>query len=188
MFCEGASNKKCCLASQVSGLFSRPLLEASFSRVHKKSPALPAGLFYSCPGLDCLRFAQTTFLEKLQCPFPPSAVSAIFICSLRQASLPLSQIKMPSQLCWKGIVPRTGFEPAHGFPRCDLNTVRLPISPPGQYAKLKIKYQSLANFYPLLVCSYGHWLANKCYKVRKNSLPIPLFKYFSLFLACTLLG
>ena len=30
-------------------------------------------------------------------------------------------------------VPRTGFEPAHGFPRCDLNTVRLPISPPGQW-------------------------------------------------------
>jgi hypothetical protein len=30
-------------------------------------------------------------------------------------------------------VPRTGFEPAHGFPRCDLNTVRLPISPPGQF-------------------------------------------------------
>ena len=32
----------------------------------------------------------------------------------------------------KGVsVPGTGFEPAHGFPRCDLNTVRLPISPPG---------------------------------------------------------
>ena len=28
-------------------------------------------------------------------------------------------------------VPRKGFEPSHGFPRCDLNTVRLPISPPG---------------------------------------------------------
>ncbi len=28
-------------------------------------------------------------------------------------------------------VPRTGFEPAHPFERCDLNTVRLPISPPG---------------------------------------------------------
>jgi hypothetical protein len=28
-------------------------------------------------------------------------------------------------------VPKTGFEPAHGFPRCDLNTVRLPISPLG---------------------------------------------------------
>jgi site-specific DNA recombinase len=29
-------------------------------------------------------------------------------------------------------VPRTGFEPAHPCERCDLNTVRLPISPPGQ--------------------------------------------------------
>ena len=28
-------------------------------------------------------------------------------------------------------VPRTGFEPAHPCRRCDLNTVRLPISPPG---------------------------------------------------------
>lgn len=33
--------------------------------------------------------------------------------------------------CFK-IVPRTGFEPAHPCERCDLNTVRLPISPPGQ--------------------------------------------------------
>jgi hypothetical protein len=31
----------------------------------------------------------------------------------------------------KVFVPGTGFEPAHGFPRCDLNTVRLPISPSG---------------------------------------------------------
>ena len=30
-------------------------------------------------------------------------------------------------------VPRTGFEPAHPCERCDLNTVRLPISPPGQW-------------------------------------------------------
>ncbi len=29
-------------------------------------------------------------------------------------------------------VPRTGFEPAHPCERCDLNTVRLPISPSGQ--------------------------------------------------------
>ncbi len=28
-------------------------------------------------------------------------------------------------------VPKTGFEPAHPCGRCDLNTVRLPISPPG---------------------------------------------------------
>ena len=29
-------------------------------------------------------------------------------------------------------VPGTGFEPAHPCERCDLNTVRLPISPPGR--------------------------------------------------------
>ncbi len=29
------------------------------------------------------------------------------------------------------LVPGTGFEPAHPCERCDLNTVRLPISPPG---------------------------------------------------------
>ena len=38
------------------------------------------------------------------------------------------------------IVPRTGFEPAHPCERCDLNTVRLPISPPGHLkSKIKIK-------------------------------------------------
>ena len=30
------------------------------------------------------------------------------------------------------LVPGTGFEPAHPCERCDLNTVRLTISPPGQ--------------------------------------------------------
>jgi hypothetical protein len=29
------------------------------------------------------------------------------------------------------LVPKTGFEPAHPCERCDLNTVRLPISPLG---------------------------------------------------------
>ncbi len=33
------------------------------------------------------------------------------------------------------IVPRTGFEPAHPCGRCDLNTVRLPISPSGHQNK-----------------------------------------------------
>jgi hypothetical protein len=32
-------------------------------------------------------------------------------------------------------VPRTGFEPAHPCERCDLNTVRLPISPSGHPIK-----------------------------------------------------
>jgi len=31
------------------------------------------------------------------------------------------------------LVPRTGFEQAHRYRRCDLNTVSLPISPPGQF-------------------------------------------------------
>lgn len=40
------------------------------------------------------------------------------------------------------LVPRTGFEPAHPFGRCDLNTVRLPISPSGQRkAKIVEIYQ-----------------------------------------------
>ena len=34
------------------------------------------------------------------------------------------------------LVPRTGFEPAHPCERCDLNTVRLPISPPGLFKSL----------------------------------------------------
>jgi site-specific DNA recombinase len=38
------------------------------------------------------------------------------------------------------VVPGTGFEPAHPCERCDLNTVRLPISPPGQ---LWIVFQGL---------------------------------------------
>lgn len=41
----------------------------------------------------------------------------------------LQGIKKPLE---KGVVPKTGFEPAHPFERCDLNTVRLPISPLGQ--------------------------------------------------------
>lgn len=30
-------------------------------------------------------------------------------------------------------VPKTGFEPARPYERCDLNTVRLPISPLGHF-------------------------------------------------------
>lgn len=35
------------------------------------------------------------------------------------------------------LVPRTGFEPAHPCGRCDLNTVRLPISPSGPLSLVK---------------------------------------------------
>ena len=33
-------------------------------------------------------------------------------------------------------MPRNGFEPSHPCERCDLNTVRLPISPPGLCSEL----------------------------------------------------
>ena len=42
-----------------------------------------------------------------------------------------------------GKVPGTGFEPAHPCERCDLNTVRLPISPPGQ---IKLHNSKIAQF------------------------------------------
>ena len=44
----------------------------------------------------------------------------------------LTSEKPPDTSC-RGLVPGTGFEPAHPCERCDLNTVRLPVSPPGQY-------------------------------------------------------
>ena len=37
------------------------------------------------------------------------------------------------------LVPETGFEPAHPFGRYHLKVVRLPISPPGQGGKCKMK-------------------------------------------------
>ena len=55
----------------------------------------------------------------------------LFVCSGEQVH-PASKQKAPLVFDKQGLVPGTGFEPAHGFPRCDLNTVRLPISPPGQ--------------------------------------------------------
>jgi hypothetical protein len=38
------------------------------------------------------------------------------------------------------LVPEIGFEPIHPCERCDLNTVRLPISPPGRVGKGTINY------------------------------------------------
>ena len=43
---------KCPAFLRKSWGFFRPLLEASFDRVHKKSPARSAELFCLCPGLD----------------------------------------------------------------------------------------------------------------------------------------
>jgi hypothetical protein len=50
------------------------------------------------------------------------------------ASVEFAGIKKTAQK--SGLVPRTGFEPAHPCERCDLNTVRLPISPPGHLFRI----------------------------------------------------
>ena len=50
-------------------------------------------------------------------------------------------------------VPKTGFEPAHSCERCDLNTVRLPISPPG-HLDYKYNFKKLLNQF-ILYCSFS---------------------------------
>ena len=60
-------------------------------------------------------------------------------------------------------VPGTGFEPAHPCERCDLNTVRLPISPPGQGCKCKIK----SGFKKTKINILMHWFHAK--PPRKNT-------------------
>ncbi len=45
------------------------------------------------------------------------------------------------------LVPRTGFEPAHPFGRCDLNTVRLPISPSGHGMAKITRMRECAKFF-----------------------------------------
>ncbi len=85
-----------------------------------------------CPGLDNFVFQillQGAYAKPShRCPVP-----GFFTGLLRQVNLPRSPIKKAFPLLWKGLVPRTGFEPAHPCERCDLNTVRLPISPPGHH-------------------------------------------------------
>ena len=44
--------------------------------------------------------------------------------------------------CLSSFVPKTGFEPAHPCERCDLNTVRLPISPLGQRGANVIEFSN----------------------------------------------
>src|SRR6478672_1814140 len=75
-----------------------------------------------------------------------------------------AEIKKVSVMLTFFEVPRTGFEPAHPCERCDLNTVRLPISPPGHLClglqiytlpaflknnfTLPISYTLLYHYYP----------------------------------------
>ena len=64
----------------------------------------------------------------------PSARSAgwgfFYLSALASKLAPLPN-KKALRLSSEGFVPKIGFEPTHPFGRCDLNTVRLPISPLG---------------------------------------------------------
>ena len=68
------------------------------------------------------------------------------ISSTSAAFRPFKEGKASISADLSGWVPRTGFEPAHPCGRCDLNTVRLPISPSGQViqnTKLRMQKQAL---------------------------------------------
>ncbi len=63
----------------------------------------------------------------------PSPLSRRVFCIwvLLRTSSRCPQIQKPPTIV-EGLVPKTGFEPAHPFGRYHLKVVRLPISPPGQ--------------------------------------------------------
>src|SRR5690348_2762047 len=61
----------------------------------------------------------------------PAALRSLHFSALANKFAPLQNAKTPTIV--GAFVPRKGFEPSHPFGRCDLNTVRLPISPPGHH-------------------------------------------------------
>jgi hypothetical protein len=107
---------------------------------NKKAPAILAGVFV--PG-TCLRYALADRLDYFMIQIlprgtypspcvPADAGPLVFsICPRLQAGLARSQMKNPPAIT-EGLVPGTGFEPAHPFERRHLNadgTVGIPVSP-----------------------------------------------------------
>ena len=61
-------------------------------------------------------------------------------------------------------MPRTGFEPAHPCERCDLNTVRLPISPPGHFRSILKTVRTC--LFPILFASFSAmYFSNRVAKI-----------------------
>ena len=82
---------------------------------------------------------DTGFIHPLNIWSYPQTLAVIatlgfFICELMQSRATLPNKKTPA-VAW-GLVPETGFEPAHPFGRRHLKTVRLPISPFGRDANI----------------------------------------------------
>jgi hypothetical protein len=99
-----------------------------------QKPRLSSGP--SCPEQDYLRFAPV-ILKLLRGVYPtapaPSALRFSHFSAQANKFALFQNAKTPTIV--GAFVPRTGFEPAHGFPRCDLNTVRLPVSPSGHFSE-----------------------------------------------------
>ena len=106
---------------------------------NKKAPVITEG---PC-AQNWIAFGDHICSRGVPKAFAPLRVAGIFISPHLQASLLRSEIKMPLNFVERAFVPRTGFEPAHPCERCDLNTVRLPISPPGQFRAANIEKQPI---------------------------------------------
>jgi hypothetical protein len=75
------------------------------------------------------------------------------------------------------LVPRTGFEPAHPCERCDLNTVRLPISPPGHptintWCFTSLLFSRLAANPAFQECKYNFICPTTQLIIQINLLPL----------------
>jgi hypothetical protein len=82
--------------------------------------------------MDCaIARSLGVVLPKVLAPAYRHARTFSFKTICEQARMVLNENVLPTYVDGT-FVPRTGFEPAHPYGRCDLNTVRLPISPPGQ--------------------------------------------------------
>ena len=79
---------------------------------------------------DWITYADPNWLV-LPKAYATLRVAWLFCLFAYASKLATLQTKKPSRLHRNGLVPETGFEPAHPFGRYHLKVVRLPISPPG---------------------------------------------------------
>ena len=112
---ENAVNNCLGIAQNISSSW----VSASFENKQRlQNLIFPEGILYNKKNNEVRTLSTNTLFEAIP-------IAAKVLEEKRNGNL--------SQDCQNSLsVPRTGFEPAHPCERCDLNTVRLPISPPGQ--------------------------------------------------------
>ncbi|MEY2640461.1 MAG: hypothetical protein RIR90_1943 [Bacteroidota bacterium] len=104
-----------------------PLAQGAFCIVPYRKQA-----FFAHNEMDYLRSSSCSTRGLPKALPAPLAQGAFCIVRYRKQAFYAHNAKRPSNFIGRAFVPRTGFEPAHPCGRCDLNTVRLPISPSGQ--------------------------------------------------------